>query len=243
MRLYAGTSEQFIQDTIQNQIAEKLKNSFFDYFRYYPSPNEINSWKNSLRAISQVFQYANLMDHGIILEYQLPLTSRRLDCLICGKNSTQKDNAEIIELKQWDKCQASDGDDLVSTWVGGGQRDVLHPSAQVKAYHYYLKDNHTAFYDGSNPIDLSSCTYLHNYNYYAEDVLFSDKFSELIKKFPLFTADDVDKLKSYLVDRLKSGNGTGVLQKIEESKYRPSKKLMNHVGNLIKGKSEYVLLD
>ena len=61
MRLFAGTSQQFLQDTIQNQIAEKLKLAFFNYFRYYPSPGEMNSWRNSVRAVSQVFQYANLM--------------------------------------------------------------------------------------------------------------------------------------------------------------------------------------
>jgi len=86
MRLYSGTSKQFVQDTIHNQIAEKLKLSFFNYFRCYPSPAEINSWRNSLRSMSQIFQYSNLLDHGVILEYQLPLTSKRLDCMICGKN-------------------------------------------------------------------------------------------------------------------------------------------------------------
>ena len=65
MRLFAGTSQQFLQDTIQNQIAKKLRLAFFNYFRYYPSPSEINSWRNSLRAVSQVFQYANLVDQGI----------------------------------------------------------------------------------------------------------------------------------------------------------------------------------
>ena len=110
LRLFAGTSQQFLQDTIQNQIAEKLRLSFFNYFRYYPSPSEINSWRNSLRAVSQVFQYANLVDQGIILEYQLPLTSKRLDCLICGKNADAEDNAVIIELKQWDKCEEASGE-------------------------------------------------------------------------------------------------------------------------------------
>ena len=32
MRLYAGTSEQFITDTVQNQIADKLKIAFFASF-------------------------------------------------------------------------------------------------------------------------------------------------------------------------------------------------------------------
>jgi len=44
MGLYSGTSAQFIQDSTRNQIADKLKESFFEYFRYNPSPNEMNSW-------------------------------------------------------------------------------------------------------------------------------------------------------------------------------------------------------
>lgn len=243
MRLYSGSSGQFIQDTIQNQIAEKLKSAFFNYFRYYPSPSEVNSWRNSLRSISQVFQYAELLDHGVILEYQLPLTSRRLDCLICGKDDRKKDNAVIIELKQWEKCEESDKDNEVLTWVGGAKREVLHPSVQVRQYQMYLQDTHTAFNDDTEPITLEACTYLHNYNYYAEDVIFANKFSEVLKDCPLFTADNVDDLKKYLYGRLMKGDGLRILKQIEESRYRPSKKLMDHVGNIIKGKSEYILLD
>jgi hypothetical protein len=243
MRLFAGSSEQFLQDAVKNQIAEKLRLAFFNYFRYYPSPGEMNSWRNSLRAISQVFQYASLNDHGVILEYQLPLTSKRLDCLICGRDAIAKDNAVIIELKQWDKCEEASGDNEVVTWVGGGKKETLHPSVQVGQYKTYLDDTHTAFHTDVNPVILNACTYLHNYNYYSDDVLLSEKFKTALEKYPLFTADDVDKLKNYLTVKLESGNGIDVLNRIEESKYRPSKKLMDHVGNLIKGKKEYVLLD
>ncbi|MGA3059009.1 MAG: hypothetical protein ABSD92_01425 [Candidatus Bathyarchaeia archaeon] len=242
MRLFAGTSQQFIQDTIQNQIAEKLRLAFFNYFRYYPSPSEINSWRNSLRAVSQVFQYADLTDQGIILEYQLPLTSKRLDCLICGRDATTKDNAVIIELKQWDKCETASGENEVITWVGG-KREMLHPSIQVGQYKMYLEDTHTAFHADANPVILNACTYLHNYNYYSDDVLLSEKFKIALENYPLFTADDVNRLKNYLTAKLERGDGIDVLKRIEESKYRPSKKLMDHVGNIIKGKSEYVLLD
>ena len=243
MRLYSGSSEQFIQDTIQNQIAEKLRLAFFNYFRFNPSPGEINSWRNSLRAISQVFELANLFDHGVILEYQLPLTSRRLDCLVCGKDNKKTDNAIVVELKQWDKCEDAYGDNELLTWVGGAKREVLHPSVQVGQYQMYLQDTHTAFNVEANPVVLNACTYLHNYNYYSEDVIFSNKFQESLEKYPLFTADDVDKLKDYLLGKLVSGDGIDVLKRVEESEYRPSKKLMDHVGNIIKGKSEYILLD
>ncbi len=241
MRLFAGTSQQFIQDTIQNQIAEKLKLSFFSYFRYYPSSSEINSWKNSLKSIAIIFQYCNFTDHGVILEYQLPMSSKRLDVLICGKDMSSIDNAVIIELKQWDKCEEANGQNEVITWVGG-KREVLHPSVQVGNYKMYLQDTHTAFYE-NNPITLNACTYLHNYNYYSEDVLFADKFKVTLAKYPLFTGDDVNKLSGYLKEKLQNGNGIDILRRIEESKYRPSKKLMDHVSNVIKGKSEYILLD
>lgn len=243
MRLYSGSSTQFITDTIQNQIAEKLYQAFFGYYRYYPSDNEKRSWQNSLRALKDVFQHANLNDHGVILEYQLPLTSKRLDCLICGKDKKKKDNAVIIELKQWDKCSASEGENEVSTYVGGDYRDILHPSAQVGGYKMYLEDTHTAFYESANPVALNACSYLHNYNYYTEDVIFDKKFSQILESYPLFTADDVEKFSNYLFEKLENGHGIDVLKKIEDSKYRPSKKLMQHVGNIIKGNSNYILLD
>lgn len=253
MRLYSGTSQQFIQDTTLNQITGKLKLAFFDYFRFNPSPGEINSWRNSLRATSQLFQYANLMDHGVMLEYQLPLTSRRLDCIICGRDKSYKDNAVIIELKQWDKCEMACGENEVITYIGGAKREVLHPSVQVKQYQTYLQDTHTAFYADINPVALSSCTYLHNYEYDPKDVVFSHKFEEALKRCPLFTADDVNKLADYLIKKLNSGQGIDVLKRIEESKYRPSKKLMDHVSKVIKDKlknrgvkllgGDYILID
>ena len=243
MRLYAGMSQDFIHDTVHNQIAGKLSDAFIRTYRYKPSPNEVNSWRNSLRAVSNVFQLAQLNDHGVILEFQLPLTSRRLDCLICGKDNHARPNAVIIELKQWDRCGISAGDNLVSTWVGGAERDVLHPSAQVGQYHYYLSENHTAFYEGPTPVQLKSCAYLHNYSTEKDDPLYDNSFQDLLEQFPIFSADEVPRLKDFLVSGLSGGSGRAVLQKIEKSKYRPSKKLMEHVSNVIKGEKEYILLD
>ena len=193
--------------------------------------------------ISAIFQNADLLDHGIILEYQLPMSSRRIDCLICGKNDKKRDNAVIIELKQWSKCEESIGENEVNTWVGGAKRDVLHPSAQASQYRWYLQDSHTAFYEGTEPVELHSCAYLHNYDYDPGDVIFAAKFRQLVSESPIFTADDTDKLSSYLWNNLSNGDGIPVLTRIEESQYRPSKHLMDHVSEMIKGNPQYVLLD
>ncbi len=243
MRLYSGTTEQFIEDTIHNQIADKLKLSFFSYFHYNPSDAEVASWQNSLRAISSVFQYSNLLDHGLILEYQLPQSSKRLDCLVCGKDATESDNAVIIELKQWSKCETTDGSNEVQTWIGGRVREVLHPSVQVGQYTTYLRDYHSAFYDSPNPVTVSGCSYLHNYPLDSSDVIYSEKFREVLSKYPLFTKDEVDRLRSFLQVRLKNGGGIDVLKRVEQSKYRPSKQLMNYIANVIEGVPEYTLLD
>lgn len=129
MRLYSGTTASLIEDTTQNRIATKLSDAFFHEFRFQPAPSEVNSWRNSLRAVSQVFQEGELLNHGVILEFQLPLTSRRLDCLITGRNAWSRENSVVVELKQWDKCQDGGGRNELATWVGGGLRDIMDLAA------------------------------------------------------------------------------------------------------------------
>lgn len=243
MRLYSGMSEDFIRDTVRNQIADQLKNAFFAYYRYNPSPGEINSWRNSLRAMAQVLDYSGLEDHGVLLEYQLPLSSKRLDCIVCGRDKREADNAVIVELKQWERCESAEPDKLVSTWVGGRTRDLLHPSIQVGQYAQYLEDTHTAFYEGDEPVHLSACSYLHNYSPFHDDPILAPKFEQALRSYPLFDLDGADRLSEFLRQRLIAGVGRPVLQRIEESRYRPSRKLMNYVADTIKSKSPWILLD
>ena len=198
MRLYSGTSELFVQDAMRNQISEKLKASFFKAFRYSPSPAEVGSWQNSLLAMAAVIEQAKLKDHGILLEYQLPLSSKRLDCLITGQDQNGNDNAVIVELKQWQKSDECDADSSVLTWLGGTKREVLHPSVQVGQYQMYLQDMHTAFYEGDNPVTLNSCAYLHNYRALTDDAIYAEKFHDTVEKHPLFTANDMESLQDYL---------------------------------------------
>ena len=243
MRLYSGSSQQFIEDTYQNRIAQKITESFLRQMGHSPPASEVNAWRNSLRATSMIFEHADLTDHGVIVEYQLPLTSRRLDCMICGRDGGEKDNAVIIELKQWDRCMPADGEHEVLAWVGGSERECLHPSVQAGQYKMYLEDVHTAFYEEPDGITLNACAYMHNYSPRPNDPLVSDKFQQIVESTPLFTAEDVPRFEEFLISKLEKGAGLEVLKKVEESRYRPSKKLMDHVANVIKGKPEYVLLD
>jgi hypothetical protein len=89
--------------------------------------------------LSNVGQLASLDDHGILLEYQLPLASKRLDALITGMDRDARQNAIVVELKQWAKCNHADGANQVCTFIGGREREVNHPSAQVRGYVDYLR--------------------------------------------------------------------------------------------------------
>ena len=243
MRLYSGMSEDFISDNVHNSIAEKLRDAYISYFRTQPGPGEVNAWRNSLKSVSMVFQHGKLLDHGVILEYQLPLTSKRLDCMVLGRGPSQYDHAVVIELKQWEQCEPAEGENEILTWVGGAQRERLHPSAQVQQYHRYLQDNHMSFYEPDRPVQLSSCSYLHNYVCRSGDPLLEPKFTELLKTFPMFSSQDVDQLTEFLHQRLSRGQGREVLDRVENGGFRPSRKLMQHVAKVIKEKSEYILLD
>ncbi len=241
MELYSGHIDQFIADTTQNQIANLLRSSFFDYYGYHPGDAEVRSWKNSLRTVKDVFESSGFHDHGVFLEYQLPLSSKRLDCMVCGTDQDKNENAVIIELKQWESCKAGLSDKVV-TWTGGGNRDVLHPSVQVGNYASYLEDNHLAFH-GEDPITLSACAYLHNYSFSHEDPILSEQFSQYLQQFPLFSSNDFFSMSQFLQHNLSNGAGIPVLEKIQQRKYAPSKKLLFQVSKVIKENDQYDLLD
>ena len=40
MRLYSGLSTAFIQDSVHNRIADKLKDAFFRHYRHYPGESD-----------------------------------------------------------------------------------------------------------------------------------------------------------------------------------------------------------
>jgi len=242
MRLYAGNAEEFITDAVQNQISLKLTSAYFDYFRYNPSESEKRSWRESLGKIGSIFQYLHFKDQGIILEYQLPLNSKRLDCLICGKNNEGKENAVIIELKQWEKCLSTESDKVI-TFVGKANREVLHPAVQVGQYQMYLEDNLAVFYEEGKKINLEACSYLHNYFPETKDPLFSQGYKEYYDKYPVFCADSAKELEKYIITRVSQGNGLDIIKKIDNSEFKPSRSLLKHVNKVIKENQRYILLD
>jgi len=241
MQLYAGSSTDFIKDATRNAIASKLEAAFFEHLRYKPSSQEVRSWQNSLARMSLVLLDGEFSDQGVLLEYQLPLSSRRLDCLITGLDSAGVPHSVIVELKQWDDVEASDADDCVVTWLAGRKRDVLHPSRQVAQYEQYLKDMHITFSAGD--VGLRSCAFLHNFQYDDRSEIYASKHQGLLARYPAFAGDQQDKLVSFLSEHVGQGKGLPILDKVIASRYAPSRKLLDHTSRVIEGQRSFILLD
>lgn len=241
MQLYSGSSRDFIQDATRSTIAGKLEAAFLEKYRYRPARQEVASWQNSLLHMAVCLKEAELLEHGVTLEYQLPLSGRRIDCMLTGRDTSGADSAVIIELKQWGEVTASDTDDCVTTWVAGRQRDVLHPSRQVGQYEQYLRDVHSVF--ATDRVRLSACAFLHNLAFSSTSEIFNARHDALLTEFPVFTSERVEQLHAFLKERLGGGEGLSVLETVLLSKYGQSKKLLEHTSNVVKDQASYVLLD
>ncbi len=233
MQLYVGNTQQFFDDAARHTLADKLQFNFQRLFGYLPSVSEMRSWRNSLAALSVHLQFARLTNNGIILELQLPLSSARLDCLLTGRDSQRRDNAVIIELKQWDKAEASDVEECVITYLGGrdpmtsslssGEPLSAIPHRQPDRLHE--SDSQWAFQRAVISIILAD----------PQSPLHAKKFEAVLSDCPMFAGNQAEELASYLRDRVSKDGGDEVLQRVLQSKYRASKKLLDHVAEVIQG--------
>ncbi|MDE2481065.1 MAG: DUF2075 domain-containing protein [bacterium] len=243
MQLYCGLTPDFLEVEAQRDIVRRLQISFFDYYRYEPSESEKKSWHHSLHALAAQIKRAKLADQGLILEMQLPLTSRRLDAILTGHATDGEQRAVLIELKQWTDAMPADEDRCVEVNYGPGNRTQAHPSYQARDYADYLKQYRTVFYE-NQPVRLEPCAWLHNFQGDPDSTLLDhSKFGTVLKEAPLFAGSDADRFAEYLNDHVGAGKGEPVLKRILESKFAPSKKLMEHTAAVIKGHPTYVLLD
>ena len=243
MRLYEGTIKEFTGDVIHNRIADMLRDNFLAYYRRMPSDSEYRSWQQSLNFLNNAFTYSELFGNKIIVEYELPYSTRRIDVLVFGKDNSNKDSVVLMELKQWSNehvydCE-NEGNIILDFF---GKREVAHPCLQVEGYHFDLQD-FLLIFSNEDSIQLNSCTYCHNYSKQRENILSLPKFHRFTKTFPLFLKEDVRELGLYLQERLKNSDGLEVFNRFLNSPVRPSKRLLDHTGDMIHKQQIFTLID
>lgn len=243
MQLFAGSSNDFVEEAVQKLIAARLGDSYYDYYRFRASASEFTSWRNSLSALAHQLRYSNVRDHGVVLEMQLPLSSARLDAFIFGRSPEGRDSAVLVELKQWSEASASEWDDCVETWLGGGTRKVLHPCVQARSYTQYLEDMHSAFDRARDGITIAPCAWLHNMHPGAAGELRDQRFAAVLANVPLFVNSDADKFKEYFTQTVGAGNGMPVMERALSGTHAPSRNLLEQTAAMVRGEPRYRLID
>ena len=188
MIVYSGSKMSFQRDAINGVIASRLDNLFSSLGIGRESFSEFNSWKASLPRMALVLSDREIDDNvQVALEYQIPLTSKRIDFMVAGSDGA-KDNIVIVELKQWENCQATSRENVVIAFTGGANREVTHPSQQAYSYAKLIENFNEAVRE--NNIGLIPCAYLHNYREENRSSLCHPKYIEAITDAPVFLQKD-----------------------------------------------------
>ncbi len=240
MIVYSASKKQFHRDIDSNNIDQKIQELLYTKLTRKVAESELRSWKNSLQYMDRVLQDTSIpSDSNVAIEYNIPLTSSRIDFIVTGQNEKRNDTVIIIELKQWQEVEKTDKDAIVKTFLNGSIREVTHPAYQAWTYSALIHDYNETVREES--IALIPCAYLHNCTSpdQIRDIFYNDHYS----KAPVFIKNEADGLRDFIKQYIKYGDKNEVMYKIEGGKIKPSKKLADTLVNMMAGKSEFIMID
>jgi len=240
--IYQNDKTGFLKDAFAKDIEDVILRAFKVRTGRTVAISEVLSWKESLVALAKVLNDEGIPgDCGVAIEYGIPQTAKRIDFILSGQDSQRAEQLIIIELKQWQSARKTDRDAIVSTRFSHGEREVSHPSYQAWSYASLLKNFNEAVYD--DDIALQPCAYLHNY---VDDGVLTDSFYEhYVTLAPLFLKGEVEreKLRHFIKQHVRYGDGRSMLYRIENGRIRPSRSLVESLAGMLAGKPEFVLVD
>ena len=241
MILYSSSKTAFINDINDKSIIDILNNKMKEKMYHYSSESEKSSWENSLEYISEVISSSNLPDDcTIILEYNLPISSSRIDLMITGFDEQNNKKVLLFELKQWSKANiVPDSDILLETYVGNSLRRVVHPAYQVITYRDLLCDYNKYIQDEN--VLVIPCVIMHNY--VPDNIINSSLFSKNLKDVNMFYKEDFNKLVEFINCSFIKGDNGQIINSIDRSEFYPSKKLQDAIKDLMDGKECFKLID
>ncbi|MCR4880260.1 MAG: DUF2075 domain-containing protein [Bacilli bacterium] len=242
MIIYKNTVSNFYEDVFKGVIANKLEELFIEHNIGKESRGEYRSWNNSLEVVSNTLQHANInKELNVAIEYQIPLTSRRVDFLISGLDKNDKETIVAMELKQWDKAEVTSLDNCVKAVVNGVNGVRPHPSQQILSYCQFITNFNVSVQD--DDIKLMPCVFMHNYPNADKYILEDKAYEGIIHKAPLFYKGDREELGQYIKDKVLKPADRDLFEVIDNGKLRPSKALQDSILDLLDGKEEFTMID
>ncbi|MFJ1539925.1 DNA/RNA helicase domain-containing protein [Micromonospora chalcea] len=215
---------------LADRIAEQLGHNV--------GASERRSWERSLPVLAQDLVDAGLGQVEMLVEYQLPLTSKRIDVVLAGTHpKTAEDSYVVVELKQWSRVESYEGSESL-VLVEHAATPRLHPGVQVEDYCEYLADFLGVLAHSRNPI--VGAAYLHNAVDRDVDDLFVRRATEQSR---IFTKQRRGRFLDYLRSHLAPGSGAAAADRFLTSSVRPSKHLLSYAAAELKDRSHFTLLD
>ena len=242
MIIYENTRGGFINDVRNGSIAARVQNAFVQHGISHNNDAEYRAWQNSLMYMRNVLDDDEIpSDAALAIEYQIPLTSKRVDFLLAGKDVQGTENVVVIELKQWEDSGKTSRPDVVTAYTGGANRAVCHPSYQAYSYARIIETFNEDVYKCG--IRMRPCAYLHNYHESNREHIDNDLYHEAISAAPVFLEEDVVKLRMFIKTYIREKDGIDLLMKIDHGKLKPAKALQDSLVSMIRGNQEFVLID
>lgn len=242
MIVYSSSVAEFKEAVDDNKIAINIESAFIEKLGKRPSVSEWRSWNNSMQFMERIIRNSKVADDcGVMIEYNIPATSKRIDFIIAGEDEQHTRNFIIVELKQWEEAWTTDKEDIVKTSINGAIRETTHPSYQAWSYRQFIVDMNSAVYD--TDVTAHSVAFLHNYREKTPEPLKAEQYEKTIMEAPLFLQHETRKLQEFIYKYVGKGKGLQLLYDIENGKITPSKSLVDHINALFEGNSDFVLLD
>ncbi|HEY5182120.1 MAG TPA: DNA/RNA helicase domain-containing protein [Dermatophilaceae bacterium] len=205
-----------------------------------PSPGERRSWERSIPVLCADLVSAGLSDVEMLLEYQLPLTSKRADVVLVGQRPrTGGPSYLVVELKQWSHAERFEDSDTLVRIEQYGDRPVTHPALQVRDYCDYMLGFTAVLADA--PLSLAGVAYLHN----ATDSGVADLFRIPGDRLgSVFTGQRRSEFQDFLRSRFAEGrSGASYADALLSSQIAPSRQLLAVAADEVQRREMFVLLD
>ena len=245
MIIYENTAQGFTQDVVSNRIIDEIQHGFNQQGVGGASQNEIRAWQNSLQFMANILYDSSVPDQaGIAIEFQIPLTSRRVDFMISGQDSDGDKNIVVTELKQWEGESTEPvphKDGIIKTFLGGGIRETTHPSYQAWSYSKLIEDFNTKVnYDN---INLYPLAYLHNFDSEYRDRIDNSTYKPYTNRAPVYLRQDVGELTETIESKVQNQINGQLIHEVANADLKPNKKLQDSLGEMLEASDEFTLID
>jgi hypothetical protein len=237
--LFRASAESLRSEAQAGRLAQHLSEQYAFALGRRAADSEVRSWERSLPVLAEDLRDAGLSQVEVLVEFQLPLSSKRVDALLAGIHpKTGAPSYVLVELKQWSQAEGhEDADDLC--YVDAyGRHPVLHPAEQVRRYCSFLADFTGAWADARDPV--AGVAYLHNATEFGISSLRAlpeDSHGRL------FTRERRGDFLEFLQSRLAPDPGVEAADLLLSSKVLPSRQLLKVAADEVQSREQFTLLD